>query len=54
VSPRANLDLGEQKINVFLAGNVIMVAMKVEVNSISMKVTSCIPNLGNHCPRRSP
>jgi hypothetical protein len=42
VGPRANLDLGEQKVNVFLAGRFIMVAMKAEVNSISMKVTNCI------------
>jgi hypothetical protein len=42
VGPKANLDPGEQKINVFLAGSFIMVTMNTKVTSISMKVTSCI------------
>jgi hypothetical protein len=42
VGPRANLDPGEQKINIFFAGSFIMVTMNAKVNSISMKVTSCI------------
>jgi hypothetical protein len=42
MGPRASLDLGEQKINVILARSFIMVAMKAEVNSIFIKLTSCI------------